>query len=300
MVSVNAVFIILFVNISLQDKASPISNFHVVLPETRSMSSNDDNSYDELNEGSFLQRKLVNDRMEMKIDEVEDFSDEERKAVEVPSKQEKLKSLNDRMKNDADLRKMVNNLKKMKGSYQELNQKMKNLEKDHKDLQKARDTLDKKHTQLKNYYNNTKKFYEGAKKRVDDLKFRSNQVQNVLRYSNPFYLLGAYPNVTLDYFNSYPDGRPFYNRKNYGLHNDADYCEMVDFYNLAHPENMFKRKNFFTDYAKNGLARTLTMRKIGYDLSWKISKYMPKSLFKSVNNPYFTFLLTFLLEKLSS
>jgi len=90
------------------------------------------------------------------------------------------------------------------------------------------------------------------KRKIEVFQNRTEQVKSVLRASNPFYLLGAYPEVTLDYFNSYPDGRPFYERKNYGLHNDEDYCELADLYNLAHPENMFRLRNFFTDYAKNG------------------------------------------------
>jgi len=134
-----------------------------------------------------------------------------------------------------------------------------------------------------------------AVRKMENMQERLGQVQNALRVSNPFYLMGAYPEITLEYFNSYPAGRPFYNKWNYGLYNDEDYCELADFYNLAHPENMFTRRNFFTDYAKNGLVRDDVMRKIGFDLSWKISKYMPREIFKSrsfhidprVNN-YFT------------
>ena len=120
-----------------------------------------------------------------------------------------------------------------------------------------------------------------AVKKLEIMRERLAQVQNALRVSNPFNIMGAYPEITLEYFNSYPAGRPFYNKWNYGLYNDDDYCELVDFYNLAHPENMFTRRNFFTDYAKNGLARDMVMRKIGFDLSWKVSKYMPREIFKS-------------------
>lgn len=56
-----------------------------------------------------------------------------------------------------------------------------------------------------------------------------------------FNELGAYPEITNKYFNSYPDGRPYYYKKNYGLKHNNFYCPMVDAFNLAHPENMFSK-----------------------------------------------------------
>lgn len=153
-------------------------------------------------------------------------------------------------RDDAMVARLSESFKQLQSHYKDLNQKYEKLEKENKKLEKTGVKMDKKHSQLKTWYEAKKKFYNNAKKKIENLKTRDSQVSTVLRYSNPFYLLGAYPNVTLDYFNSYPDGRPFYNKLNYGLYNDNDYCELVDFYNLAHPENMFKRRNFFTDYAK--------------------------------------------------
>jgi len=103
----------------------------------------------------------------------------------------------------------------------------------------------------------------------------------VLRWSNPFFLLGAYPKIGNEYFNSYPDGRPFYEKFNYGVINDNDYCELVDLYNLAHPENMFESMNFFTDYSRTGLTRASVIRKIGVDTMRQVSRYMPKKDFNS-------------------
>lgn len=150
----------------------------------------------------------------------------------------------------------------------------------HKDLEKIKYIVDglKEHLGL-------------AQDKVDSLIERRDKVQHVLRWSNPFFLLGAYPKVGLEYFNSYPDGRPFYDDYNYGLINDPDYCEIVDFYNLAHPENMFEQKNFFTDYAKNGLARSEVIRKIGVDTMRQVSRYMSKEEFNSAQyhmNPTIT------------
>jgi len=132
---------------------------------------------------------------------------------------------------------------------------------------------------------------EEANKRVKSLLERRDKVQHVLRWSNPFFLLGAYPKVDRQYFNSYPDGKPHYGKNNYGLINDPDYCEIVDFYNLAHPTNMFDTMNFFTDYAKNGLARRDVIEKIGEDTMRQVSRYMDKEKFSSAQyhlNPTIT------------
>jgi len=132
---------------------------------------------------------------------------------------------------------------------------------------------------------------EKSNKRIVSLLERRDKVQHVLRWSNPFFLLGAYPRIGLEYFNSYPDGRPYYEKYNYGVINDPDYCEIVDFYNLAHPENMFDTMNFFTDYAKNGLARTMVIREIGVDTMTQVSRYMDKKAFYSAQfhlNPTIT------------
>lgn len=130
-----------------------------------------------------------------------------------------------------------------------------------------------------------------ANKKIKSLLERRDKVQHVLRWSNPFFLLGAYPKVDQEYFNSYPDGKPHYGKFNYGLINDPDYCEIVDFYNLAHPENMFETMNFFTDYAKNGLARKDVIQEIGEDTMKQISRYMDKDKFYSAQyhlNPTIT------------
>lgn len=132
---------------------------------------------------------------------------------------------------------------------------------------------------------------EKSNQRIVSLLERRDKVQHVLRWSNPFFLLGAYPRIGLEYFNSYPDGRPYYEKYNYGVINDPDYCEIVDFYNLAHPENMFDSMNFFTDYAKNGLARTMVIREIGVDTMTQVSRYMDKKAFYSAQfhlNPTIT------------
>jgi hypothetical protein len=120
-----------------------------------------------------------------------------------------------------------------------------------------------------------------SNKRVASLVERQERVTSVLRLSNPFFLLGAYPRIGNEYFNSYPDGRPYYEKFNYGLINDNDYCEIVDSYNIAHPENMFETMNFFTDYSRTGLTRANVIRKIGVDVMRKVSKYMKRDDFFS-------------------
>lgn len=40
-----------------------------------------------------------------------------------------------------------------------------------------------------------------------------------------------------------------------GLINDPNYCDIVDSYNLMHPENIFFNENYMTDYNPDGLLR---------------------------------------------
>jgi len=137
-------------------------------------------------------------------------------------------------------------------------------------LRKAKETLKEVQSSL-----------DESNEKVFNLLERQEKVNSVLRWSNPFFLLGAYPKIGNEYFNSYPDGRPYYEKFNYGLINDNDYCELVDTYNLAHPENMFNTMNFFTDYSRTGLTRGNVIRKIGVDVMRQVSRYMPKKDFKS-------------------
>jgi len=149
-------------------------------------------------------------------------------------------------------------------------EKAKKAEKELKEVQKELKTI--------------KKTLEESNTRAEDLNKRSSNVGQVLRWSNPFFLLGAYPRIGNEYFNSYPDGRPYYEKTMYGIINDNDYCELVDLYNLAHPENMFKSMNFFTDYSRTGLTRAQVVRKIGVDTMRMVSRYMKK---KEFNKPQF-------------
>lgn len=175
--------------------------------------------------------------------------------TEEEKKKAALVELNKKINSDPHLMELAQNFKKLKTYYQQLDGKYKSLQKVHKNL-KNKQAADAKKLSPTNLTKEgvaaSKAVATSAMKKINDMNARAKQVQMVLRYSNPLYLLGGYPNITLEYFNSYPDGRPFYERPNYGLYNDADYCELTDFYNLAHPENMFRRKTFFTDYAKNG------------------------------------------------
>ena len=74
--------------------------------------------------------------------------------------------------------------------------------------------------------------------------------QKFTKENNPFYILGAYPEIKLKYL------KASYDKTNYGLFNDEDYCQIVDYYNLAHPENMFEQMNVFADYGFKGAGIT--------------------------------------------
>lgn len=74
---------------------------------------------------------------------------------------------------------------------------------------------------------------------------------NFFRLTNPFESVDAYVPVAKKYFNSYPGFWTYYERTMFGLKKNEHYCDMVDTYNLAHPENVFQTMNFVTDYGKD-------------------------------------------------
>jgi hypothetical protein len=97
-----------------------------------------------------------------------------------------------------------------------------------------------------------------------------------MRARDIFRMLGAYPTITRKYFNSFPQGKPFYNTYRYGVKKDRSYCALSDAYMLAHPENIFQKMNFFTDYTRTGLVRTQVMRAIGNDMMLGVTMAMTK------------------------
>lgn len=69
---------------------------------------------------------------------------------------------------------------------------------------------------------------------------------------NPFAAIDAYVPVEKKYFNSYPGFHTRYRRTIFGLKKNDNYCDIVDAYNLAHPDSIFNQMNFFTDYGQDG------------------------------------------------
>jgi len=99
------------------------------------------------------------------------------------------------------------------------------------------------------------------------------------REENPFYLLGAYPEIELTV--PYSDKvEKMINKVNYGIRNEDDYCERVDYYNLANPQNIFEKMNFLSDYADDTVARRDIIRTIGKDSIPEMNKYGPTAELK--------------------
>lgn len=93
-----------------------------------------------------------------------------------------------------------------------------------------------------------------------------------IREDNPFYMMGGYPEVQLKV--PYSDQLEKMSKKvNYGIINEDDYCERVDFYNLMHPENIFEKMNFLSDYADDTVVRRDIIKTIGKDSVPEINKY---------------------------
>eukprot|EP00331_Platyophrya_macrostoma_P001747 CAMPEP_0176421250 /NCGR_PEP_ID=MMETSP0127-20121128/9062_1 /TAXON_ID=938130 /ORGANISM="Platyophrya macrostoma, Strain WH" /LENGTH=699 /DNA_ID=CAMNT_0017801945 /DNA_START=20 /DNA_END=2119 /DNA_ORIENTATION=- len=121
----------------------------------------------------------------------------------------------------------------------------------------------------------TSKYLDMAGKFV----YKLNQFRNNLREVNVFEQLGAYEPLEIKYFNAFPNGHPLYSYPNMGLINDPNYCEVVDYYNLFNPENVFDSMNFFSDYHPEGLVRVNVMSKIGVDTMPEVSKDMARKDF---------------------
>lgn len=91
----------------------------------------------------------------------------------------------------------------------------------------------------------------------DFLEVVTNYLENVnyyrgeLKQSNPLHRLGFYEEFDKSYLNFYHNGKDKYQTAHLGLLNEPSYCEVADFYNLHHSENIFGKPYIFTDY-KNG------------------------------------------------
>lgn len=112
---------------------------------------------------------------------------------------------------------------------------------------------------------------------MESLADRYSPEQTFARSTNPFFKLGAYPEikVALPYEHGYEQ---LVAQGNYGIQNEDDYCERVDYYNLANPENIFEKMNFFSDFAEDSVVRRDVIREIGEDTKPEISKYTPVSI----------------------
>jgi len=256
LLGVNCLFLMVFFNnVSSPEVLTPVTNALTQDQEVTRHTKDDSDSKDN-------DKINVIDDQDSKKDEKDDESDDIREKVRArrpkrdTKRPEHSRKTKKSRKDDSDEPKTL--------TFKEQARKTRlHLRKVKKQLLKAKSELDE------------------SNERVTNLMDRNSKVAHVLRWSNPFFLLGAYPRIGNEYFNSYPDGRPYYHRYNYGLINDDDYCEIVDFYNLAHPENMFESKNFFTDYSRTGLTRSNVIRKIGVDTMRQISRYMEREDFRS-------------------
>jgi len=99
--------------------------------------------------------------------------------------------------------------------------------------------------------------------------------QKFTRKTNPFFMLGAYPDITSKHV------IPAYSVANYGIINDNDYCETADFHNIAHPENIFDTMNFMVDYGMNGeeMVRHKFVKLYVNDTMPEITNLMPMTIF---------------------
>lgn len=120
-----------------------------------------------------------------------------------------------------------------------------------------------------NEFNDEKKYHGIA----------TEEFKAVLQKNNVLETLGAYPPLTTVVYNSYPGAKKKFNSFMMGLKHDPNYCAQVDLYNLANPDNVFEKINFFSDYAGDEeIVRTDALMKIGNDSLPEIRRGMPKNV----------------------
>lgn len=107
----------------------------------------------------------------------------------------------------------------------------------------------------KNYINDTTKLAQGL-----------NDLKQQIASNNLFRLLNAYENPDRSYFNEYPGARPHYSKQYMGIKQNPNYCDIVDIYNLAHPENVFETMNFIGDYIPTSLVKKNVFPSLGQDV----------------------------------
>ena len=98
---------------------------------------------------------------------------------------------------------------------------------------------------------NQKKQFYNPPSLFEPLIDTDGEIKELTRNTNPFHLLGAYPQpkIQIPYEEDFEKTK--YHKVNYALFNDEDYCEKVDYYNLVNPRNIFMKQNFFSDYSRD-------------------------------------------------
>jgi len=94
--------------------------------------------------------------------------------------------------------------------------------------------------------------------------------------ANPYRLLNVYEPMPHSYLNAGAQAK-FYNKtRYYGIKKNPHYCEMIDLFNLKHPQNVFGPMKFVSDYAgEESLVRKSVMPKFGPDVLPKVRATMP-------------------------
>jgi tubulin polyglutamylase TTLL1 len=101
-----------------------------------------------------------------------------------------------------------------------------------------------------------------------------HQLRGELELANPFRFYGLYTYMMDELFNAHPNSKPRYDQAYYGVQTDYNYCDLVDLYNLYHPENVYEAMNFVVDYTEASLVRSLVVKRIGNDAMPGVSMIM--------------------------
>jgi len=104
--------------------------------------------------------------------------------------------------------------------------------------------------------------YKNLKESIDNelnltKKYNSSteDITHKLEVMNPLRLLNGYVLPEKKHMNGYPRARPLYKTNYMGFVKNPGYCDIVDMYNLYHPENVYDHMNFIVDYISSSLVR---------------------------------------------
>jgi len=167
------------------------------------------------------------------------------------------------------------NLQELKEELAKLKKQVKTLQTENKKLKKDNQELEEIRKILVDYLENGSDDDEPEPAPKPKFKYISRTAK-FFNNTSPFGLLGAYPDVSHVF-----QTKPKYHVPHLGIINEDDYCDRADLFNLAHPEVLLEKRNFFSDYPPLTLPRKEIMVPTGTMVMPQVHVGIPVEVFES-------------------